>query len=176
MKLCVQQLEPRENPTASVVDGDLIIIGTAFTDSVVVEAGPALNQVRLTENGVVTLFTVSGGVVFRGFAGNDLFINETALKVTAFGGSGNDVLIGGGGRDTLFGGKGNDDLVGRGLGDFLFGGAGADALSGGYGHDWLDGGADSDRIRSGPGRDRYVADFLSSDVLNDFDPRFDTIV
>jgi len=69
------------------------------------------------------------------------------------GGSGNDILCGLGGADTLIGGSGSDQLIGdlgvagdqTGAGDdLLIGGSGNDGLYGDIGDDVLDGGSGND--------------------------------
>ena len=74
----------------------------------------------------------------------------------AWGGGGEDVLIGGPRTDFLFGEHGSDVLRGR---------TGADQLSGGPGADRLTGGSGRDRLTPGEGRDRvnaaYGADLIS---------------
>ena len=57
------------------------------------------------------------------------------------GGAGNDVLIGGRGKDVLLGGAGDDRLGGGRSHDILIGGAGADVLEGGDNNDLLIGAA-----------------------------------
>jgi Ca2+-binding RTX toxin-like protein len=97
-------------------------------------------------------------------AGDDVLIVDENVKagITADGGKGNDILIGGGGDDKLAGGKGNDILIGGGGNDrldggkgddWLFGGHGNDRLAGGHGADHLYGGHGSDTLAGGPGRD-----------------------
>lgn len=90
-------------------------------------------------------FTVvgSGGLVLRGFGGNDV-LN---------GGAGSDILDGGTENDTLNGGAGADNLDGGADGDTLLGGAGADKLTGGAGADSLDGGTEADTLEGGAGAD-----------------------
>lgn len=107
-------------------------------------------------------------IEFHGNAGNDTFKNYTSIKSLAYGGSGNDALLGGNNADKIYGGEGNDyvdgrlgndkiygdagndilagdkgdDLIHAGLGnDYLYGGDGRDSLDGQSGNDWLDGGA-----------------------------------
>ncbi len=65
-------------------------------------------------------------ISFNGKAGDDRFTNLTALPATAYGGDGDDVLVGGGGNDQLSGGNGTDILEGRGGDDDLTGGADLD--------------------------------------------------
>ncbi|MFG6098754.1 calcium-binding protein [Leptothoe sp. ISB3NOV94-8A] len=66
-------------------------------------------------------------VLFSGGEGND-FLNAsgTLTPVTADGGDGDDILIGGAGNDILIGGDGADLLIGGAGNDILIGGDGAD--------------------------------------------------
>lgn len=73
------------------------------------------------------------------------------VPVTMRGGSGNDVLVGGGGDDKLIGGDGRDRLAGRNGDDLLFGGPGNDELAGGGGDDVLHGGPGHDILLPGSG-------------------------
>ena len=69
------------------------------------------------------------------------------------GGSGVDVLHGGGGNDRLEGGTGDDFLYGDDGNDVLLGGKDDDFLLGGKGNDKLYGGDDEDVLSGGPGKD-----------------------
>ena len=83
--------------------------------------------------------------------GDDRVELPPLLKNAAYltGGAGNDVLVGGKGKDVLIGGDGNDQLAG-GLGaDILIGGAGTDALDGGLANDLLI--ADATNFDADPG-------------------------
>jgi hypothetical protein len=68
-------------------------------------------------------------------------------------GSGDDVLRGTGGTNSLDGGPGDDLLLGAGSSDGLSGGAGDDRVRGGAGFDFIDGAGGSDRISGGPDGD-----------------------
>jgi Ca2+-binding RTX toxin-like protein len=97
-------------------------------------------------------------------AGNDKLVvdSNVTASVHANGGSGNDLMIGGGGNDHLSGGSGNDAIYGRG---------GNDDISGGSGNDWLSGGNGNDVIRGGSGNDVQFGgngnDWLSGGSGND---------
>ena len=65
-------------------------------------------------------------IAFQGQGGNDSFTNDTALKCSAFGSDGNDVLVGGPAGDLIIGGDGTDTLEGRRGNDDLRGGTGDD--------------------------------------------------
>jgi len=86
-------------------------------------------------------------------AGNDTLVVDPDVdaNITAHGGSGDDLLIGGRGKDVFHGGsgddridggQGNDTLYGDGGNDTISGGPGLgkDRIFGGGGDDWLDGG------------------------------------
>jgi hypothetical protein len=72
---------------------------------------------------------------------------KVTAPVTMRGGPGDDVLVGGGGRDRLLGGPGDDELVGRHADDRLYGGPGDDLLLGGRGADVCNGGGGSNSLR-----------------------------
>lgn len=85
-------------------------------------------------------------VVARGRGGKDVIAVYTGTPLVAWGGSGDDWLIGGNAADYLHGGEGvdrlegfngNDTLKGGNGMDFLYGGAGKDSLEGGNGKDYL---------------------------------------
>ena len=72
---------------------------------------------------------------------------------TTYGTSGDDILSGGNGKDTIYGGDG-DDIISGGNGiDNLFGDAGNDTLTGDNGADNLTGGADDDTLDGALGFD-----------------------
>lgn len=62
----------------------------------------------------------------------------------AFGGSGNDAIVGNASNNLLRGNNGSDILIGGSGNDTLDGGAGADTLNGGLGRDAMTGGAAND--------------------------------
>ena len=74
-------------------------------------------------------------------------------SLIAYGGDGNDVIIGGSEADKLFGEDGDDVLVGYEGDDELKGGSGNDTLRGREGNDDIDGGDGDDYIRTGSGND-----------------------
>lgn len=85
----------------------------------------------------------------RVYGGNDIVENQTIVKMTAYGGLGNDLLVGGFGDDALAGGGDNDYIDGRRGDDTLWGEAGVDALFGDDGLDLILGGADDDYLFGG---------------------------
>ncbi len=95
-------------------------------------------------------------------SGNDTFKNETAIRTSIRGGSGNDTMFGGTGVDTFYGdsgndvlqgGRGNDRLEGGSENDRIFGGSGYDYLYGQAGNDFLDDGGGSNYLAGGEGLD-----------------------
>jgi Ca2+-binding RTX toxin-like protein len=107
----------------------------------------------------------SGNIILRGFGGAD----------TLIAGSGNDILIGYAGHDSLVGNSGDDTLLGSAGRDILDGGAGNDRLRGqggsrdqlfgGAGNDELDGGAGGDTLSGDDGQDT-LAGASGNDLLN----------
>ncbi|MFC3180829.1 M10 family metallopeptidase C-terminal domain-containing protein [Cypionkella sinensis] len=77
------------------------------------------------------------------------------LVEQAFGGGGNDTIVGNASNNLLRGNNGNDSLVGDTGNDTLEGGAGVDTLSGGVGRDVMTGGA---------GNDIYIVDDATDQI------------
>lgn len=71
-----------------------------------------------------------------GLTGNLIVARGTIIE-NAYGGGGNDELIGNDADNTLLGNSGNDDLIGGGGNDILRGGYGNDNMSGGAGNDTI---------------------------------------
>lgn len=98
-----------------------------------------------------------------GLTGNDtLDASLTTDAIFLFGHHGDDVLMGGDGRDTLNGGAGNDMLFGGGGNDRLVGNTGDDTLYGGDGNDTLIGWLGADFMDGGNGSDYYMVDALDT--------------
>jgi fibronectin-binding autotransporter adhesin len=132
--------------TAALLNGNLIVGGTAANDTITVKPSLDFSQLLVVMNGVsfgsFPWDGVTGRVLVRGLAGSDrITISPKVVKKTELqGGDGNDILTGAAAEDLLVGGDGNDVLNG-GLGrDVLLGGAGVDRLIGGDGDDLLVGG------------------------------------
>lgn len=86
-------------------------------------------------------------IIFEGFSGDDDFWNSTPVPCIAYGGDGNDTLLGGWSDDELHGGKGQDFIAGR---------SGKDDLFGDGGSDYLYGGTDNDYLKAGSGEYEWV--------------------
>jgi Ca2+-binding RTX toxin-like protein len=91
---------------------------------------------------------------------NDFVDNNTAVALTADGGSGDDVVFGGTGKDTLRGGDGIDDVQG---------GSGNDTLRGGRGNDHVEGGPGKDRIYGESGHDDLIGGDLDGELADSGD-------
>jgi hypothetical protein len=103
-----------------------------------------------------------GSLEFHGGTGNDRFESQVALlMVRAFGGAGNDTLIGNSGNDELDGEAGSDVLLGMAGDDFLTGGTGDDQLNGREGIDRLWGGDGNDVLLA---IDASTSDQVQSDA------------
>ena len=90
---------------------------------------------------------------------------------TVYGGTGNDIILGGTGADTLYGGSGNDTITGNNGAETIFGGSGNDTIDGGNGPDTIIGGWDGDNLTGGLGVDIFK--YLS--VIDSRAGAFDTI-
>jgi Ca2+-binding RTX toxin-like protein len=86
---------------------------------------------------------------------NDFVDNDTAVPLTANGGTGNDTVFGGTGRDNLTGGDGVDDVQGS---------SGNDTLRGGRGNDHVEGGPGKDKIYGDTGHDDLIGGDLDGEM------------
>ena len=132
-----------------------------------------LNGLNLrVEDDVTTDFDLTVTATSTESAGGDTATTEVTIPIDLpepgydfEGTSGEDVLIGGEGADSLTGNSDEDILMGRGGDDVLdggssddqlFGGEGNDVLDGGSGDNVLDGGAGDDEATGGSGNDMYL--------------------
>lgn len=148
---------------AGIVNGELIVVGTDGSDSLLVGRDGA-NLIVWANGAKLGAFSAAvTGLVVDARSGNDLILLAPNVDTDAaiYGGSGNDLISSGSGDDRIFGEDGNDMLLGNagndrldgGDGDdYLFGGSGDDALYGGLGDDWLFGGLGVDTLDGGTGR------------------------
>jgi hypothetical protein len=147
--------EAERGPAAGVVNGELIVVGTAGGDFLhVADTGTGLvvwaNGQRL---GAFTMPLT--GIVVDARGGADLILLAPQIDTDAelYGGAGDDLISGGNGDDRIYGEGGSDVLLGHGGNDRLDGGAGDDVLFGGLGNDLLLGGLGDDWLFGGPGLD-----------------------
>ncbi|MFO0930629.1 MAG: hypothetical protein U0736_26965 [Gemmataceae bacterium] len=164
--LNLETLEDRLALSTTVINGDLYVYGTNTNDTIDVnyERFSGVGYYKVTQNGADTYIRASrvwgGDVVMYGFGGNDYLNNNTGLRTWAYGGAGDDALVGSSNNDVLDGGTGDDALSGYGGADSLYGGSGMDTLYGGDGNDTLNGGDDGafDTLVGGSGRDWFQRD------------------
>ncbi|MFS2035559.1 calcium-binding protein [Polaromonas sp. CT11-55] len=105
-----------------------------------------INASAVTGNSIINLNNGSTSTL----AGKTLTLNGDIDK--AFGGDGDDTLIGSAGVNVLMGGRGNDNITG---------GGGIDRLEGGYGNDTLTGGTEDDLfvVQKDAGSTDTIVDF-----------------
>lgn len=110
-------------------------------------------------------------IVFHGYDGDDVIHNDSRYPLRAYGGGGNDELVGGDGDDVLFGEGGRDTLRGGGGDDHLYGGYDWHAPEAGDRKPWHDrsdnvlhGGEGDDTLRGSKGEDTLHGDG-GNDVL-----------
>lgn len=138
---------------------DLVIGGTTGVDAFAIIPGffftQVLNGQVFVSNPIVNpTGSYNGRVIVYGQSGDDLILADVLnTPIVAFGGDGNDVLVGGRMSDTLHGDAGNDMIFGGSLNsdgdDLIFGGAGNDLIVGNLGADTIHGGGDGDLIVAG---------------------------
>ena len=76
-----------------------------------------------------------GHIEVQGSGGDDVILVGDEVEVAAYGGAGNNLIVGGRLGDVMIGGEDEDRLVGNRGDDVLAGNGGADRLYGGSGHD-----------------------------------------
>ncbi len=174
-KQLLERLESRTHLSVTLVNQQFNVNGVNLSVGVVRVLGSASNdivgvwlnrsnQLVVTENGKDYIFDPSavGRVYFEGREGNDRIEISANLKLRleAYGGAGNDTLIGAlahdslvgnGGDDYIAGGAGNNTMRGALGSDRLFGGAGSDVIYGGVGDDTISSGAGTDAVYGGAG-------------------------
>lgn len=115
-RLTLTTLESREVPAIAAMSGSaLFVLGDVATSNVVtLDPDPA--GVRLTLNGVPTVYSGVNQVFVLGGNKADDISNNTSVAWTVLSGAGNDTILGGGVNDAYDTGAGNDvvyDLVGN---------------------------------------------------------------
>lgn len=166
-----RSLEPRQMLTSVILNNGQIQIAGDATDNTAIVAlsSDASTYVVLMDGDQIRFDTNQvDSIRFRGWNGNDQFVNQTSLESFAFGGLGNDILTGGTGIDELFGDDGDDILRGRTGNDTLNGGEGNDEIFGSFGADLIDGGSGNDELVGGAGLDQIIggpgADTISGGI------------
>ncbi|MCS7470823.1 hypothetical protein NZK35_29570 [Stieleria sp. ICT_E10.1] len=139
--------------------------------------GDGDDDVRVIETDGIVAFEISGVpaftlpreslslIIFWGAGGSDIFVNESDVRLMAFGGDGDDWLVGGSFADALFGEAGNDRIEGMAGDDHLYGGDGNDEILGGEGADKLRGESGNDELWGGLGSDPIIDGGSGDDKL-----------
>ena len=179
----IEALERRQLLSADVVDGTLVVTGSAGPDRIrlyndIGPDGPVIvvyidrllagappEQYAVPADGVRSI------LVRAGAGDDDVDLVSAPTRPTsgpislptridaglgddrAAGGRGRDFIIGGFGEDRIYGHDGADWIDGGWGDDFLRGGGGNDYVSGGYGNDAVYGDMGDDRLSGGPGND-----------------------
>ncbi len=167
-------LEPRKLLASITLQGSTLLIDGSSGDDIirVTPTGGDSITARLitpsqTLNETFPMDSI-GSIEVTGRNGDDLFNNITNRQSTFHGNGGDDIGLGGYGRDTFIGGNGNDFFFGRQGADEAFGGSGNDRLLGFDGDDILDGQDGNDFVNGGAGDDQ-ISGSNGNDRLLGFD-------
>ena len=168
-----------QNVTGTLDSATLHIYGDApsiddiyyYTNEFGVLAGVAVNHVLSDDDGgtdTLNAASVTGASTVNLRPGLTSLINGQQLSIlpgtaieNAFGGDGDDLIVGNGGANWLQGGRGGDRLVGYNGDDSLSGGAGNDTLLGGRGADVIDGGDGYDTVSYAASAIRVAVDLAA---------------
>ncbi|MFT3785808.1 MAG: SdrD B-like domain-containing protein [Tepidisphaeraceae bacterium] len=140
---------------ATLLNGVLTVNGTANGDVISLAISGANLVAKLGTQSLTFSTTAIKSIAVNGLGGDDRVTLGTSVTTSTrtavvHGNSGNDVLVGGAGVESLFGDTGNDVLIGGGSNDSLDGGDGDDLIVA------VDGGLD--RINGGLGTDQLQRD------------------
>ena len=153
-------LEPRRLLSADLINGLLLVKGTANPDQI--SASLHSHQFRVTINNTTKSFPAPkvDELKIRGFAGSDTISLSGRINISAsiIGDRGNDRLSGSDGRELFDGGGWADEIFGGGGQDKLFGNIGNDTLHGGDADDFLSGDAGNDSLLGDGGQDLLTGD------------------
>jgi Ca2+-binding RTX toxin-like protein len=117
--------------------------GTFGHSTVVTDSDDGIDTINAAAVTLASVIDLNAGATSV-IDGAPLTIAAGPIIENAFGGDGDDTLIGNSSENTLVGNRGNDAVEGGYGSDQIFGGAGDDALTGGAGGDALNGGAGVD--------------------------------
>jgi Ca2+-binding RTX toxin-like protein len=148
------------------VGSDIKVLASFNSSNPMSFASSSITEIRVRTRGghdiVVTTPNVTQLMTIDGGTGNDLLTGGGGRNVIQ-GGTGNDILYGSDGDDVLLGGTGNDDLFGASGNDVLVGGDGCDILNGGVGRDLLIGSQNEDLLNGGGDEDILIGGYTSHD-------------
>ena len=156
------------NLTIDEEDGELFVVGPTFVQNcVVAERYDVWSQSEKYKTQNVTFLdqqtfdpTKIDEIVVAGTLLDDdsvIVTHNVLINASLTGGNGNDLLVGGGGNNTLIAGDGNDTLVG---------GSGNNLLNAGNGNDVLTGGSGSNTLTAGDGNDLLTVQDAGSQTQN----------
>ncbi len=137
-----------------------------FTNATYEQLNPEISfDKSIDGHGTQSSDYLAGYVPIYGYGGNDLISISSGI---AYGGDGNDSILGHGKQDILYGDDGNDIINGLNQDDKLYGGAGNDVLNGGLGYDTLTDGTGDDRLYGGFDNDTFIYSLYDgNDVIGD---------
>ena len=124
----------------------LVVRGTREADTIVAAVARGIVTVQAEGATIGTFRQAQFSRLIVEAGGDDDHVEVSPLfvrPVQLAGGDGDDLLVGGRGKDVLLGGPGNDQLLGGRGHDILIGGGGADSLDGGDNNDLIIAGAAS---------------------------------
>jgi hypothetical protein len=116
--------------------------------------------------------TGSGNSIITGTPGPDTLIGTNGVNSIS-GLGGNDRINGCAGSDRIDGNADNDGIAGGPGNDVLNGNAGNDLIQGDEGNDQLSGGAGINTLTGGPGRDSFICSPNSETTITDFEQGVD---
>lgn len=156
--------DPEPESGVRLVDGELIVTGTADADVIVIRGHRKTVSVftynRATRDRTFDIFQQSDVITISvdSGAGNDYVELRSRIyqQSTINLGDGNDRAYGGRNRDVINGGDGHDVIYGRNGHDVVDGGGGNDYIRGGNHNDLLRGGEGTNRIYGERGNDIVV--------------------
>ncbi|WP_419797719.1 MAG: S8 family serine peptidase [Terasakiella sp.] len=177
---------------STLVDANITFYGNTGADDIYVYTeefnqiySAGRSSIQDTNGGTDTLnaAAITSNLTINLNAGTTSTIDEQSVQIAtgtiienAFGGDGNDTLIGNDQSNTLSGGRGNDTISGGQGVDYLYGNVGDDTLSGGDGDDYLYGGTGDDvAYFAGNYLNYHISDGANSSVLISNDTWTDTL-
>jgi Ca2+-binding RTX toxin-like protein len=137
--------------------GDDVLLIDAADQQQNINAGAGNDVVQVVGSAGVTFnMAQAQAEVFVGGTGDDVIIGGGRSTVFIRGGAGDDLIIGGAANDVLSGEDGADTIDGGAGNDLIRGHRGQDQLLGGAGDDVIDGGLDDDTLSGGTGNDVLI--------------------
>lgn len=143
--------------------GNDYLLGGAGRDHLDGGDGQDYADLRDIEGGGVW-FDLSQGRSWGHYSGSDTYENIENIWGSIY----SDILVGTDENNILIGGGGYDTVSGKGGNDVIYGGWGHDELNGGAGNDFMHGGHYNDTYTGGAGADTFAFN-EAQDTITDFD-------